>query len=136
MKRREFIAILGGIAVASPVRAHSQEQAMRRIGVLMNLAPDDPESSVRVAALLKGLQEFGWIDGRNLQIDYRWPAPEAASVCRGAAELVALAPNVILASRNLPVATLQQITDAVPIVFVNVIDPVGAGLVESLARPG
>jgi putative ABC transport system substrate-binding protein len=86
--------------------------------------------------LLKRLQEFGWIDGRNLQIEYRWPAPDAASVRGGAAELVALVPNVILASGNSPVAALQQITNAVPVVFVNVIDPVGAGLVESLARPG
>jgi hypothetical protein len=89
MRRREFIALLSGIAVASPVRARAQEQAMWRIGVLMNLAPDDPESTVRVAALLKGLQEFWWIDGRNLQIDYRWPATDVASVRRGAAELVA-----------------------------------------------
>jgi putative ABC transport system substrate-binding protein len=136
MRRREFIGLLGGIAVASPVRSHAQQQAMQHIGVLMNLTPDDPESDVRVAVLLKGLQEFGWIDGRNLQIDYRWPAPDADSIRRGAADLVALAPNVILAVGNLAVAALQQITSAVPIVFVNVIDPVGAGLVESLARPG
>ena len=127
MRRREFITLIGGIAVASPILANAQERAMRRIGVLMNLAPDDPESSVRVAALLKGLKEFGWIDGRNLQIDYRWPAADAASVRGGAAELAALAPNVVLASGNLSVATLQQITNAVPIVFVSVIDPVGAG---------
>jgi putative tryptophan/tyrosine transport system substrate-binding protein len=136
MRRREFITFLGGAAVAFPVAARAQQHAMRRIGVLLNLGPDYPESSVRVAALLKGLQELGWVDGRNLKIDYRWPAVDAASVHDGAAELVALAPNVVLASGNLPVATLQQITNAVPIIFVSVIDPVGAGLVESLARPG
>jgi ABC-type uncharacterized transport system substrate-binding protein len=136
MRRREFITFLGGAAVAFPVAARAQQHAMRRIGVLLNLGPDDPESSVRVAALLKGLQELGWVDGRNLKIDYRWPAVDAASVHDGAAELVALAPNVVLASGNLFVATLQQITNTVPIIFVSVIDPVGAGLVESLARPG
>jgi ABC-type uncharacterized transport system substrate-binding protein len=98
MRRREFIALLGGIAVASPARSRAQQRCMRRVGVLMNLTPDDPESPLRVAALLKGLQEFGWIDGRNLQIDYRWTAADVASVRGGAAELVALAPNVILAS--------------------------------------
>ena len=136
MRRRDFIALVGSAAIAWPVRSRAQQQAMRRIGLLMNLGPDDPESDVRVSVLLKRLQEFGWIDGRNLQIEYRWPTADAASVRGGAAELVALAPNVILASGNLPVAALQQITSAVPVVFVNVIDPVGAGLVESLARPG
>ena len=136
MRRREFIALLGGIAVASPARSRAQQRGMRRVGVLMNLSPDDPESPLRVAALLKGLQEFGWIDGRNLQIDYRWTAADVASVRGGAAELVALAPNVILASGTPMVAALQQITSVVPVVFVNVVDPVGAGFVESLARPG
>ena len=136
MRRRDFITLVGSAAIAWPVRSRAQQQAMRRIGVLMNLTPDDPESDVRVSVLLKRLQEFGWIDGRNLQIEYRWPTADAASVRGGATELVALAPNVILASGNLPVAALQQITSAVPVVFVNVIDPVGAGLVESLARPG
>jgi putative ABC transport system substrate-binding protein len=109
---------------------------MRRIGLLMNLGPDDPESDVRISVLLKRLQEFGWIEGRNLQIEYRWPTAAAASVRGSAAELVALAPDVILANGNVPVAALQQITSAVPVVFVSVIDPVGSGLVEGLARPG
>ena len=97
----------------------------------MNLAPGDPRINVRVSVLLKRLQEFGWIDGRDLQIEYRWPAPDAASVRGGAAELVALCAEFILASGNSAVAALQQITSAVPVVFVNVIDPVGAGLLRA-----
>ncbi len=136
MRRREFIKLVGS-AAAWPVAAQAQQpDRVRRIGVLMNLAPEDPESPVRVAELLKGLQELGWVDGRNLQIDYRWAAADVASVRERAAELVALAPNVILASGTPIVAAVRQITRVVPIVFVNTVDPVGAGFVESLARPG
>jgi putative tryptophan/tyrosine transport system substrate-binding protein len=138
MRRREFVTLLGGIAIVWPVRARAQQHSggTPRIGVLMNLAADDPESSIRIAALLGGLQELGWIDGQNLKIEYRWPATDVASVRERAAELVALAPNVILASGTPAVAALQQINRIVPVVFVNTIDPVGAGFVESLARPG
>jgi putative tryptophan/tyrosine transport system substrate-binding protein len=138
MRRRRFITLLGGIAVTWPVRARAQQQSgkTRRIGVLMNLGASDAESPLRVAALLRGLQELGWIDGQNLHIDYRWPTADVASVRECAAELVALAPSVILAAGTPVMASLQQITRVVPLVFVNVIDPVGAGFVESLARPG
>jgi putative ABC transport system substrate-binding protein len=109
---------------------------MRRIGVQMNLAADDPESPLRIAAFQQALQELGWTVGRNLRIDYRWGAGDADHSHRYAAELVALAPDVILASGNPAVPPLQQATHTVAIVFLNAIDPVGAGFVESLARPG
>jgi putative ABC transport system substrate-binding protein len=109
---------------------------MRRIGVLMNVAADDPESTVRVAAFVQGLAELGWTVGSNVRIDYRWGAGDADSFRKYAAELIALVPDVILAHGVVSVGPLQQATRTVPIVFVNVSDPVGAGLVESLARPG
>ena len=109
---------------------------MRRIGVLMNLDADDPESPVRIAAFLQGLQQLGWTDGRNVRIDYRWGAYDAEHSRRYAGELIALAPDVILASGSLAVTSLQQLTSTVPIVFVSVVDPVGSGFVASLARPG
>jgi putative tryptophan/tyrosine transport system substrate-binding protein len=137
MRRREFVTLLGGIAVAWSVRARAQQSGgIPRIGVLMTLAADDPESPVRVAELLKGLQELGWIDGQNLKIEYRWPAADIASVRERVAELVALAPNVILAGGTPAVAAFQQISPVLPVVFVGVVDPVGGGFVESLARPG
>src|SRR5260370_25442969 len=108
---------------------------MRRIGVLMNTAADDPEGQVRLTAFVQGLQEFGWTDGRNVRIDTRW-GTDAGSTRRYAGELVALAPDVILASASAAMGALQQTTRTVPIVFVSIIDPVGAGFVESLARPG
>src|SRR5499433_3960635 len=126
MKRREFITLLGGAAAVWPLAARAQQgERMRRIGVLMNLTADDPEASARVTALAQGLQQLGWTVGRNLQIDYRWGAGDADRSRRYAAELVALAPDVILAVGSAAVAALQQ--GAVPIVFVNVVDPVGAG---------
>ena len=109
---------------------------MRRIGVLMNLAAADPESTARVTAFAQGLQELGWTIGRNVQIDTRWAAADADLFRRYAAELVALAPDVILASSSPAMMSLQQLTRTVPMVFVNIVDPVGAGFVESLARPG
>jgi putative tryptophan/tyrosine transport system substrate-binding protein len=108
---------------------------MRRVGVLMNLAPDDPESPVRLAAFLQGMQQLGWTDGRNVRIYIRWGADDADRSRRYAAELIALAPDVILASGSPAVGQLLQATRTVPIVFVVVVDPVGSGFVESLARP-
>jgi putative tryptophan/tyrosine transport system substrate-binding protein len=134
-KRREFITLVGGAAV-SPIAARAQQpERMRRIGVLMTLASDDPEGQARHAAFLKGLQQLGWTDGSNVHIDTRW-GTSAAQIRTYAAELVALAPAVILASGGSSMSPLQQITRSVPIVFVNVADPVGAGFVASLARPG
>ena len=137
MIRREFITLLGSAAAAWPMAARGQQgEQVRRIGVLMNLAADDRESQARNAAFLQGLQQLGWTDGRNVRIDFRWAAGDADRFRGYAAELVALAPDVILAGTSPAVAALQQATRTVPIVFVIVIDPVGAGFVASLARPG
>jgi ABC-type uncharacterized transport system substrate-binding protein len=137
MKRREFIRLLGGAAVAWPLAARAQQrERMRRIGVFMSLAADDKQAQARLAAFLQGLQELGWTDGRNVRIDIRWGAGDADRNRRHAAELVALAPDVILASGGSVVGTLLQATSTVPIVFTQTPDPVGAGFVESLARPG
>jgi putative ABC transport system substrate-binding protein len=137
IRRRQFITLLGGAAAAWPVAARAQQsERMRRIGVLVNLPADDPQAQVRNAALLQGLQELGWTVGRNLRIDYRWGAGNADNVRKFAAELVALAPDVILAPGTSTLEPLLQATRAVPIVFVHTADPVGAGFVQSLARPG
>jgi putative ABC transport system substrate-binding protein len=136
MRRREFIAALGS-AAAWPVVARGQQgERMRRIGVLMNLSADDPEVQARVNALAQGLQQFGWIVGRNVQIEYRFGAVDADHSRRYATELAALAPDLILAVGIPAVIASQQAMPTVPIVFVSTIDPVGAGLVDSLARPG
>jgi putative ABC transport system substrate-binding protein len=136
VKRREFITLLGG-AAAGPLAAHAQPtEPMRRIGVLTPLAADDPASQARNAAFLQALQQLGWTDGRNVRIDFRWGAGNAEHLRRYANELVALAPDVILATGNPTVAALQQATRTVPIVFAAVADPVGGGFVGSLARPG
>ena len=135
--RRKFIAALGGTAFAWPLAARGQQaDRMRRVGVLESRAADDPEGKARLAVFRQGLQELGWTDGRNMRIDYRWAAADADRYRTYAAELVALAPDVILASASPSVAALRQTTRTVPIVFVNVIDPIGAGYVASLARPG
>jgi putative ABC transport system substrate-binding protein len=137
VKRREFITLLGGGAVAWPLGARAQQPGrMRRIGALMYLAADDPDSPALVAAFARGLQELGWIEGRNIQIDYRWGGGDLDRVRRYAAELVALAPDVILVTSGSALAALQNATRTVPIVFASVSDPVGAGYVASLARPG
>ena len=139
MKRREFITLVGGavMPMLRPLAARAQQPArMRRIGVLLATAADDPESQIRVAAFMQGLQEFGWSVGRNVRIDHRWAAGDAERYRTYAAELVALAPDIILASASPSVLALQQATRTVPIVFVGVVDPVGGGLVASLARPG
>ena len=136
MKRREFITLLGG-TVAWPLAARAQQPGrMRRVGVLMTLSADDPEGLARVTAFAQGLQELGWRDGRDVRIDYRWAAADAASFHRHAQELLTLGPDVIIATATPSVVALQQVTRTVPIVFVGVTDPVGAGLVERLTHPG
>jgi putative tryptophan/tyrosine transport system substrate-binding protein len=136
MRRRDFITLLG-TAVAWPVAARAQQrEQMRRIGVLMNLGSDDAEGQARNAAFLQGLQELGWTVGRNVRIEYRWGAGDAELFRRHGLELVALAPDVILAGGGAVVPSLLQATRTIPIVFTLTPDPVGAGFVESLARPG
>jgi putative tryptophan/tyrosine transport system substrate-binding protein len=135
MRRREFISLVGSAVVAWPLRAHSQ-QSERRIGVLMSTRADEPEGQARLLAFRETLQQLGWTDGHNIRIDTRWSGSEADSYRKFAAELVALRPDAILASASASVAALQQVTRSVPIVFTNVIDPVGAGFVLSLSRPG
>jgi putative tryptophan/tyrosine transport system substrate-binding protein len=137
LKRREFITLVGGAATAWPLTAGAEQTgAMRRVGVLTSLAADDPQSQARLAALRQGLQEFGWADGRNVRIDYRWGAGNAEGMRRYAAELIALAPDVVLAGGSEAVAAFQHATRNVAVVFVNIVDPVGAGYVDSLSRPG
>jgi putative ABC transport system substrate-binding protein len=138
MRRREFIGGILGSAATWPLAARAQQgEQMRRIGVLTSgAAADDPDGQVRSAAFVQGLQQLGWTDGRNIRIDYRWGAGDADNMRKYAAELVALAPDVILASGTASVAPLLQATRTVPIVFVQVTDPVGAGFVDSLAHPG
>jgi ABC-type uncharacterized transport system substrate-binding protein len=137
MKRRAFITLLSGAVAAWPLAARAQERdRMRRIGVLMSVAADGPDGQPRLAAFLNGLQQLGWTDGRNVRIELRWGAGDAERIRNYVAELVALGPDVILASGDHPVVALQQATRTVPIVFTMVADPVGAGLVESLAHPG
>jgi putative tryptophan/tyrosine transport system substrate-binding protein len=136
MRRREFMTLLGG-AAAWPLAARAQQpEQMRRIGVLMNTAADNPEAQAGVAAFQQVLQQLGWSDGRNVRIDTRWGENDVDRDRKYAAELVALAPDVILASGTLSVAALQHVGCTLPIVFVQVSDPVGAGLVDALARPG
>ena len=136
MIRRAFITLLGGAAAAWPLTGRAQQpERMRRIGVLVNLAFDDPESQARIGAFLQGLQEYGWSIGRNVRIDYRW-TPDNAAVNAHAGELIALAPDVILANANVSSWALQRLTRTLPIVFVAATEPVGSGLVESMARPG
>ena len=136
MKRREFIALLGG-AVASPLVARAQQSnRMPRVGVVMPGAATDVEFQRRITAFQQGLHELGWTDGRNVRIDYRWGESDAERIRKSVAELVALPADVILAVSSEVVAVLQQATHTVPIVFASVADPVGAGFVDSLARPG
>jgi putative ABC transport system substrate-binding protein len=138
LKRRDFISLLGGAAAAWPlaVRAQPTTERVRRIGVLMSTTADDPEGQARIAAFHQGLQELGWTLGRNARVDVRWGAFDADSSRHYATELVALAPEVIVATASAAMGALQQMRTVVPIVFVSIIDPVGAGFVKSLARPG
>jgi putative tryptophan/tyrosine transport system substrate-binding protein len=131
------MSLLGGAVAAWPLAARAQQpERMRRVGVLMPNAADDPEYQARMAAFLHGLAQLGWIDGRNVRIDTRWGVADADRIRKYAAELVALAPDVILANSSAAIAPLLQATRTVPIVFTSVADPVGAGYVDSLARPG
>ena len=134
MRRREFISLIGG-AVATPLAAHAQER-VRRIGVLINVAEHDPMGQGFVGAFQRGLRDLGWDDGRNIRIDVRWGAGSAERYRTYAAELVAMAPDVLLAATTVPLEAMQRLTSTIPIVFVAVIDPVGSGVVASLARPG
>jgi putative ABC transport system substrate-binding protein len=136
MRRRAFITLLGGAAGWPFAAGAQQREKMRRIGVLMNLAADDPESQRRMTAFVQGLQQLGWTDGRDVQIDARWSAGEPERLRKNAAEIVALAPDVIVAEGSASLAPLLQITRAISVVFTIVPDPVGAGFVDSLARPG
>jgi putative ABC transport system substrate-binding protein len=137
MRRRQFITLLSG-AAAWPLAARAQQsEMMRRIGVLMGAVSNNPSGQARIAAFQQGLQQLGWAEGRNVRIETRWPAPgNADDIRRYAVELVALGPDVILATGSSSMAPLLQKTRAVPIVFVQVVDPVGGGFVDSLARPG
>src|SRR6266849_10478551 len=137
MRRREFIGLLSG-AAAWPLAARAQQpERMRRIAVLHGGSDrDDPRSQRNIAAFLQALQQLGWTDGRNVRIDYRWPAGDADKARKYAAELVALAPDVILAVSSTSLAPLLQATPTVPIVFLGIVDPVGTGFVNSLSRPG
>ncbi len=136
MKRREFITLVGGATAAWPFATRAQQERMRRIGVLMPFVAGDPEAQVRSTVFAQTLQQLGWTVGRNLQIDYRFAGGEADRIRQNAAELVALAPDVIMTVGSITVAPIQQATRTIPIVFTNVADPVGAGVVQSLARPG
>ena len=137
MNRREFITGLGGAAASLPFAARAQQpNRMRRIGVLQSVGANDPEGPIRMAGFLQGLQQLGWANGRNLQIDIRWASGDADLYRKYAAELIALSPDVLLATSSPTVAALQAATRTVPIVFAHAVDPVGAGFVDSLARPG
>jgi putative ABC transport system substrate-binding protein len=138
MIRREFITLLGGAAAAWPLKARAQQgERVRRIGVITGGdTPDDPDFQARMSAFLEVLRQLGWSDGGNLRIDYRWPVGDADRIRKNATELVELAPDVILTTGTATMAPLLQATRTIPIVFVSVADPVGAGFVDSLARPG
>jgi ABC-type uncharacterized transport system substrate-binding protein len=136
MRRRNFITLLGG-AAAWPLAARAQQpERMQRVGVLEPIAVDDPEALARVTAFAQGLQQLGWTASRNVRIDYRWGAGDADRIRQQAAELAALAPDAILTAGASTTAPMLRATRTVPVVFVSVVDPVGAGYVDSLARPG
>jgi putative ABC transport system substrate-binding protein len=137
MRRREFITLLGSAAAVWPLAGRAQQpERVRRIGVLFSLAEDDTESVARRAAFEQALKALGWINGGNVRIDYRWAGSDLGSVPKFVAELVASAPDVILTSGSLVVGPMVRTTRDIPIVFLQVIDPVGSGLVESMAQPG
>ena len=137
MRRREFITFLGGAATVWPLAAEAQQdERLRRIGVLIPSPADDRVYQARLAAFLNGLRQLGWTDGRNVRIDTSWAAGDADLIRRYAEELVALGPDVVMAINSVAVQILRQVTQSIPIVFAAVADPVGAGYVESLARPG
>jgi putative ABC transport system substrate-binding protein len=136
MRRREFITLLGGMAAAWPLPAGAQQPAgIRRVGVLINLSENDLEAQRLVTAFQEGLAQLGWADGRNLRIDYRWAGGDIGRIRAFAKELVGLAPDILVAYATPSVVALQQLTHNIPIVFASVTDPVGQGLVASLAHP-
>ncbi len=136
MRRRDFVKLIGGIGAWPLATRAQQRERMRRIGVLMHLAADDPEGQSRLAAFLQGLQEAGWAVGRNVTIDVRWAAADIELMKRFARELVALQPDLIFASSTPATAAMVQATRTIPVIFVLVADPVGSGFVASLPRPG
>jgi putative ABC transport system substrate-binding protein len=137
MRRRAFITLLGGAAALWPLAARAQQaDGMRRFGVIIALLESDPEAQLRIASLLRGLQNFGWVEDRNIHIDYRWPGGNPERLQTSAAELVAMRPDVILAGTTTALIAVQQATSTLPIVFVQVSDPLARGYVTSLARPG
>ena len=137
MKRREFITLFSGAAAAWPLAARAQQlKQVRRIGILMNQAPDEPVTLLRLSAFTHELQRLGWSAGENVRIDRRWSGGDAQRMRRYATELVALAPDVLLTAGSTHVGALQEVTRTIPIVFAQATEPVGAGVVASLARPG
>jgi putative ABC transport system substrate-binding protein len=136
MKRRRFIALIGGAAVLPLAARAEQPTGMRRIGVLMNFRSDASEGQARIAAFMQALQKLGWNEGDNVRTEIRWAGDDTERYRKYSEELVGLNPDVIIASASQSVAALQRITRSVPIVFANIVDPVGAGYVTSLARPG
>ena len=135
--RREFIALVCGVAGGWPLAAHAQQrERVRRIGVLLGVAENDPQLRTRIKAFQQALQELGWVEGRNIRIDYRWTSNDADLARRYGSELIALAPEVVFAAPHSSVAALHQQTHKIPIVFVQSGDPVQAGFAQSLARPG
>jgi ABC-type uncharacterized transport system substrate-binding protein len=137
MRRRDFIKLIGGSAAAWPLAGHAQQtERIRRIGVLMPLGATDAESQARVGAFLQGLQQFGWVLGRNMRLDIRWAGGNADEIRKYASELATLAPDVILSTGSSTLGPLLRVTRTVPIVFVVIVDPVGAGYIASLAQPG
>jgi putative tryptophan/tyrosine transport system substrate-binding protein len=134
VKRREFITLAGGAAAWPAVARAQQMQQARRIGVLMGMQQNDPDAAPRVAAFERRLQELGWTPGRNVNIDYRWFSDDAGKLRAQAAELVALAPELIVADTTAALTTLRPLTRGLPLVFLRVSDPVGAGFIDSLAR--
>jgi ABC-type uncharacterized transport system substrate-binding protein len=137
VNRREFITLLGGLAATWPIAARAQQsERMRRIGLLMNTTPDEPESQARIAALAQGLQEAGWSIGRNLRIETRWSSGDLARLRKNADELAALGPDVLVAGVGPTTLVLQQATRSIPIVMAQGVDAVGAGFVKSMAHPG
>src|SRR5215467_7785486 len=138
MQRRQFITVFGGAAVSWPLTALAQQSdPMRRIGVLMSVPENDPEAQAWLGAFSEGLQQLGWTAGRNIRFDYRWAAPfDAKSRQRVSKELVALQPDLILTQNTVSTASIQQETRSIPVIFANVVDPIGSGFVASLARPG
>src|SRR3954447_14496061 len=137
MKRREFVSLIGGAAAASTLVARAQQsEPVRRVAVLMNTTADDVEGQERIGAFLQRLRGLGWTEGQNVHVDTRWASGLAGGYRKSATELVELKPEVILANGTPAVAPLLEATGTIPIVFVNVIDPIGAGFVASLAQPG